>query len=377
MVIAYWALSLLGHAALWTELVNRLHGLGWRRSLIDALTLLCGVALVGVPAAAVFAVIGEGTPRWVTPYSWLSLAALALIIAYRAALAFDTQRDARTRLTRRDTLNIAESIGVDAACTPGLARIASAPGNELLRLSVEHLAVPIDRLPAELDGLRIAHLTDLHMSGRLRRGYFEQVVQAVNSWGPDLVMLTGDIVEHTPQLDWVEPVLGAVRPEAGAFFILGNHDEKVDSAELRRRLSAAGWSDVGARPATLTVHDRRVTVCGDERPWFPGAEPPDADDDLRLALVHTPDRFAWARSSGVDLTLAGHNHGGQVCFPVLGPLLCPSRHGVRYASGTFRAGRAVMHVGRGTGSLFPIRWNCPPELTLITLERGDQPGGEA
>ncbi|MEN0111081.1 MAG: metallophosphoesterase, partial [Planctomycetota bacterium] len=93
----------------------------------------------------------------------------------------------------------------------------------------------------------------------------------------------------------------------------------------------------------------------------------DGDASLRLRLVHTPDRFAAACAAGEHLVLAGHNHGGQVCCPGVGPLLCPSRHGVRYAAGTFRRGGTVMHVGRGTGSLFPLRYACPPELAFITL----------
>ena len=65
--------------------------------------------------------------------------------------------------------------------------------------------------------------------------------------------------------------------------------------------------------------------------------------------------------------LAGHLHGGQVCFPVVGPFLSPSRNGVKYASGTFEAGGTVMHVSRGTCGEFPLRLNCPPEISKIVL----------
>ncbi len=68
-----------------------------------------------------------------------------------------------------------------------------------------------------------------------------------------------------------------------------------------------------------------------------------------------------------DLMLAGHNHGGQIRLPFLGPILAPSLSGVRYASGTFQRDNTVLHVSRGTGGLTPFRWNCTPEIALLAL----------
>lgn len=67
--------------------------------------------------------------------------------------------------------------------------------------------------------------------------------------------------------------------------------------------------------------------------------------------------------------LAGHNHGGQICLPLIGPVYSPSRYGVKYAGGTFREGHAVMHVSRGVSAKRPLRWNCPPEITRLVLTR--------
>jgi predicted MPP superfamily phosphohydrolase len=68
-----------------------------------------------------------------------------------------------------------------------------------------------------------------------------------------------------------------------------------------------------------------------------------------------------------DLVMAGHNHGGQVRLPALGAILAPSRSGTRYAGGVFRRGQTILHVSRGTSSLTPFRWNCPPEIALLVL----------
>ena len=90
--------------------------------------------------------------------------------------------------------------------------------------------------------------------------------------------------------------------------------------------------------------------------------------DFRLLLSHTPDYFGWAREQKVDLMLAGHNHGGQIVLPVVGPVFAPSRYGVRYASGAFWSEPTLLYVSRGLGGRHPIRLNCPPELTRIVLE---------
>jgi hypothetical protein len=115
-------------------------------------------------------------------------------------------------------------------------------------------------------------------------------------------------------------------------------------------------------------------LAGNELPWFPlapqmktvaGDEAQDAP--LRILLAHTPDQYVWARRRGFDLMLAGHTHGGQIRLPLLGAWVCPSLHGVRYASGVFHQRPTVMHVSRGVSSLQPLRLGCPPEVTRLVL----------
>lgn len=374
MHTAFWLAAFVGHGALWVEIVNRLHGLGWNRKLIDRLTMLCGLACAGVPllGAAVLMTrsAGQPAPAWLVGYGWLSIVVLAVVLITRIGLHWDPHRDRQSEKTRVDRVDLQASLGASATRDATLHRIAHLPGNTLLQPQLEHVTTPLERLPAALEGLRIAHLTDLHMSGRLTKAYFVELVNRVNEWRPDLVCVTGDIVEHPPQIEWVDDTLGRLTPAIGSYFVLGNHDNKVDSTLLRRRLTEAGLIDVGGQTTVVERHGHRLTLCGDERPWFPAEPPLSGAEELVLCLAHTPDRFGWAVERGVDLMLAGHNHGGQVCFPPIGPLLCPSRHGVRYAAGTFRRGRTVLHVGRGSGSLFPLRYACPPEVALLTLVPG-------
>jgi predicted MPP superfamily phosphohydrolase len=90
-------------------------------------------------------------------------------------------------------------------------------------------------------------------------------------------------------------------------------------------------------------------------------------DAFRLFLCHTPDHIQWARSQQVDLMLSGHNHGGQVVLPVLGPVYSPSIYGTRYASGVFWEEPTLLYVSRGISGRHPLRWRCPPELTKLVL----------
>lgn len=359
----------LGHLALWVEVVNRTHGVGWSKGVVDSWTIACGVGFFAVPLYALWAgVTGlSAAPAPLYGYAMVCYAALLGALFSRWGLLDRARRDRRVVHQRTERLDLLEKLGNRASGSPALARVARAPGNELLKPLLEERVHSVERLPKELVGLRVAHLTDLHMSPRLTLEYFHELILAVNAWEPDLVCVTGDIVERPAQLEWVEPTLGALRARLGAYFVLGNHDRYAGAEAVRERLVRAGLVDLGGR--ALRLADAPLTLCGDERPWFESEPSLGTDEPFVLCLAHTPDRLAWAAEQGVDLVLAGHCHGGQVCFPGLGALLCPSRYGARYAAGSFRLGRTAMHVSRGAGSLFPVRWLCPPEVGLMTLSR--------
>jgi predicted MPP superfamily phosphohydrolase len=89
--------------------------------------------------------------------------------------------------------------------------------------------------------------------------------------------------------------------------------------------------------------------------------------DFRILLSHSPDQFPRAASKGVDLVLAGHNHGGQIRLPVFGPILMPSRYSRHFDRGFFRSGPSMLYVSQGVGGKHPIRYGCSPEITRFTL----------
>ena len=220
--------------------------------------------------------------------------------------------------------------------------------------------------------MRIAQVTDLHMTGQLTRPFFDVAVDCTNQWQPDVVMITGDLVDDPACIAWLPDTLGRLQSRFGVYAILGNHDQRLDDVpRLRRALTESGIEDLGGRCQIRMIREIPVLLAGNECPWFPPAPPmkPDASQPrpFSILLSHSPDQFPWARRHGFDLMLAGHTHGGQIRFPIIGPIICPSRYGVWYASGLFERPPTLMHVSRGLSGVHPLRFHCPPELTLLEL----------
>ena len=389
MIYLLLAIAAIGHVILWTALVNRLHGLGIHRRSIDLATGLCGLMLLAVPIAFA-AIVWQHSRTGVAPdtdhawrIAWWYAYGCALLCGAAAIhgiwLAFHAERSGVLLENHTTRLNVRQH---DTAnyFAPGIpALLGRLPGNQVLDLRVHEKQLVMPRLSAAADGLRIAHITDLHMSGRIAKAYFEAVVEQVNQLQPDLVAITGDLVERDACLDWLPDTLGLLRAASGVFFVLGNHDRRVDQGRLQATMAKLPLVHLGGSWRQVVVRGTPIVLAGNELPWYGPAPNPDdcpasdsADRPPRILLSHGPDQLDWAVDHDFDLVLAGHNHGGQVRLPALGAILAPSRSGTRYAGGIFRRGQTVMHVSRGTSSLTPFRWNCPPEIALLILRAKQQ-----
>ena len=385
-LIIWLALAAAGHAALWIALLNRLHALGaprWTLKLAGWL-LHAGMGLTAAGLAWPIAhALADGAPQaawealtWPARLYLLACALLAVGPLPWRLWTIRRQRPPAALLANHGTaLDIRARLPKLPAGNAIDRMLLRLPGNECLRLEVNEKTLLLERLDPALSGLRIAHLSDLHLSGRIDRPYFEEVVDAANGLAADIVAVTGDLVDKARCIDWIPDTLGRLSARYGTFYVLGNHDRRVDVARLTSALDAAGLARLGRRE--FEIGGRRLTLVGNELPWFPldaavqamenaAATAVDAGE-LRVLLAHSPDQFSWARQRGFDLMLAGHTHGGQIRLPLVGPLLAPSLHGVRYAGGTFYEGPTVMHVSRGLSCLHTLRWNCPPELALLVL----------
>jgi hypothetical protein len=244
------------------------------------------------------------------------------------------------------------------------------------RRVVATVTVPVDGLPAALEGLRIAHVSDLHLGPLMRRDLLRRAFAEVTALAPDLVCVTGDIVDGpaTDLASWV-PELRAIDAPGGVYAILGNHDRRTGADRVATALARwTSWRVLRDEVATIEHAGTRLHLVGLEdrrRPFaahlpallarVPAGEP-------AIVLGHKPEVFHAAARAGVALTLAGHTHGGQVAVPGFPQLNVARVLLSRLDAGWFQHGRSLLHVSRGLGmSGQPLRVGVPAEITIITL----------
>lgn len=390
MLLPILLLAMLGHTLLWVAVVNRAHGTNLPRQAGHAASLTCLAMLAGIPLlyggwiyAAGWPVFLKSFRLWPAPNPAQMLAMLyvggcasvaVLAIAHwlwRTLLA-GQPGVVRSHQTRVLSLRGAgEAVMSEEHAHHFLVHL---PRNEMLQLDLSERAIDVPRLPAALDGFSIVHLSDFHFTGRVGKAYFREVIRLANQAQPDLVAVTGDLIDDVCCLDWIPDTLGQLTARYGVYFILGNHDLWIDSERVRAAVADCGLVDLGGRWLALEVRGEQMILAGNELPWIaPAADMrnaprrPSEGGPIRIILSHSPDQLQWAQAQDADLLLAGHTHGGQIRIPLLGPLLTPSQKGVRYASGVFYAPPTVMHVTRGVSGEFPVRLNCPPEMAHLVL----------
>lgn len=250
-------------------------------------------------------------------------------------------------------------------------------------LKVTRLEIRLERLPSRLDGLRIVQLSDFHYDRYVDVGVINSAVRTANQLQPDLVVLTGDFVTQGPfsgQRDApaarnAEPcsqILAGLRPRLGTFAVLGNHDYFTDPDLVAEILRGRGFHVLRNQSFPLEVDGARLWVAG-VNDVVAGAD--DLDLALRdvpsseavVLLAHEPDLADWVPPNRVDLQLSGHSHGGQIVLPITGPPYLPPL-ARKYPWGLRRLGPLTLYTNRGIGTIIlPVRFNCPPELTLFIL----------
>ena len=380
------AAASFGHLACWVMAYNQVHGRIQRHDLVRRLSRAFVTATLLIPVAWCGYSYFAGTPLLV---SWSAtshpLPVRGTVVLYQLMAGYillcwlfqrlvTTHRGRQTVLQTQtiDLANPPESPPLFLENAPWFMRV---PGNQIAQLEITEKQLRLPHLPRALDGLTIAHLSDLHFEGKLPRAYFEQVIDQTNALAADLVAITGDLVDRPECLNWIDTTLNRLQSRYGRYFVLGNHDLRLgDVAPLRQMLTSAGAIDLGVSQHHLQINDHSIYLAGNEKPWFPLADTMTkhanscAESDFSILLSHSPDEVNWARQRGFDLMLAGHTHGGQIRFPILGPVIAPSQSGVKYAGGTFFQPPTMLHISRGISGLFPIRWNCPPEITRLVLK---------
>ena len=236
----------------------------------------------------------------------------------------------------------------------------------------------ITGLPGAFDGYRVAHLSDLHVSTDVPYSYLLAVVDSVNRLGPDLVVVTGDLVSHGTGLpDHACRLLARLR--APTLVSFGNHDY----GKLGAKIDVAPVLEAGLRANGITVLRNSATAIslGDERLWFVGLEDlwsgrfsPGAAfarvgrsaGEPVIAMSHNPDTAPALESYGAGWILAGHTHGGQVRLPGWGAIMLPVQNR-QWQQGLYQVRGCRMYVSRGVGYLMASRFACRPEVPIFTL----------
>lgn len=266
-------------------------------------------------------------------------------------------------------------------------------------LSIEYLTLAIAQLPKNLQGSKLVHLTDFHYDGLLLSNkLLLQAIETSNQVEPDLVLLTGDYVTHSPKpIHKLAQHLKRLQSRFGVYAVLGNHDlyYPYSKQEITKSLTDVGiqvlWNEIvyplGEELALVGLADFW------SREFNPAPVMNQLDDEIpRIVLSHNPDSAEPLQQWRVDLQLSGHTHGGQIVLSELGSVptwVHASREKIpkilwpwipfleakwpkvvkhwQWAQGLHQVGRNYLYVNRGLGTFPPGRWHCPPEVTVITL----------
>jgi predicted MPP superfamily phosphohydrolase len=242
--------------------------------------------------------------------------------------------------------------------------------------------MPLPRWPDRLDGFKIAVLADFHYDRYFSVHPIHAAIAIVNDLHPDLIVLVGDFVS-VPLLDSddkgaasaAEPCASLLRQmhaAHGSWAVMGNHDFYTDPEHVTVALQAEGIRVLANESEAIETNGARFWLAGVNSVTSRTADLHQTlhrvpADEATVLLAHEPDFADEVARFPVDLQLSGHSHGGQVRIPFVGPLYLPP-WAKKYVRGMYRVGALSLYTNSGLGTVgLPVRWNCPPEITLLTL----------
>ena len=320
----------------------------------------------------------------VVVFLWLiRLAAQAVTWSARGLAGQHPTEDAPASPARRQWLEHAATAAVAAPF------VAGAYGLLYGRLNLEttEQTIRLARLPKAFDGFRIVQLSDIHIGPFMDEDQIRKFVRIANSLKPDLIALTGDFLTFDPSPKRVVVnALSGLRAPFGVFGCLGNHDAWARSEDALTELFAdCGIRMLRQQRVDLRISGERLNLAGIDYAnshhlsagpghmnsrTLEGLKPLLAPDTANILLSHNPETFDRAAELGVDLSLAGHTHGGQLALEFISPELAPSRLVTPYVAGWFQRPGGQLYVNRGIGTIAaPMRVGAPPEITAFELRR--------
>lgn len=349
--------------------------------------LLCGLGLAA--ASLVLTPIFERTlaPSWSRWVAWPSSVWLGLCFWLLVLLSISEVLWGLLGIAAPET-NGSSAPAIRASLVAGVTLLAGglALRDGLRPPRLRRLEISLERWPAALDGFRIVQISDVHIGPLLDRRFAEHVVARVNELSPDLVAVTGDLVDGgVRQLAEEVVPFGGLRARRGVFFVTGNHDHYSGAASWVAKVEELGMRALRNERVEIREGDAVFDLVGvdDHHGSVVGA---DGREDLARALegrdptrpavllAHDPSTFHKASKSHIDLQISGHTHGGQIWpFGYVVRLVIP------FVAGHYRRNGSQLYVSRGTGFWGPpMRLFAPSEITeLVIRASGDGPDGGA
>ncbi|NOT46578.1 MAG: metallophosphoesterase [Acidobacteria bacterium] len=251
-----------------------------------------------------------------------------------------------------------------------LSKVAKYAIDEANSLSLERVTVTLERLPKKLDGFKIIHLSDIHHSPFTSFEHIARTVKIANRLRPDMFVLTGDYVSH--EAGYIKPVaelLGELKAEFGTHACLGNHDHWTDPATIVKSFQDHGINMLVNEGFRFEGRGGSFWLSGVDdhmvgKTDLPAALRGSFPDEMKLLLAHNPIIFRKAVRAGVDLTLSGHTHGGQIRVRDTEKNIIPRRR----KAGLHSRRNSQIYITRGIGTVvLPVRYQCPPEISLLEL----------
>lgn len=277
-------------------------------------------------------------------------------------------------ITRRDFFKLA---GISTFAMLGATTAYSILGNEAESPVVEHIQIPISNLPTALDGFRIVQISDIHYYPYTTIELVNRAVEMANQLKPDLTVLTGDFVWHEAEAVFeLMPVLAQLNAKHGVFAGLGNHDLWTDIEVVTQAIKQESLPLLVNQGIPISVGKRTLYLASLDDGWSGKPVLSDAmanypDNAITVLLMHEPDLAPrYSSDKRIHLQLSGHSHGGQVRLPFYGPLVLPYLSW-KYPMGLYNVDGMWLYTNRGLGTTnVPLRVNCPPEITELTLVSG-------
>jgi uncharacterized protein len=246
-------------------------------------------------------------------------------------------------------------------------------------LELKEVEIKLPHLASQFAGYRIVQFSDLHMGGWMNGERLRKVVDIVKAQNPDLVVITGDFFTGpvwsenlTRAAEEFVAEISRLTSDFTTLGVLGNHDYWSDAEEARKALRRCGVIEIGNGFYSLERDGQELHIAGVDDIWYEHDNLDEVlsklpDTGAAILLAHEPD-FAdiSAKTGRFGLQLSGHSHGGQIVLPFIGAPGLP-RLAHKYPSGLYKVGDMWQYTNRGVGMSFPIRFNCPPEITVFTL----------